>query len=290
MRSSYLIGPHMCVEVTSIMQIRYGFEIEIEVPVQTSLITAFDVHPDRRNDIIEETPLWVTEPNTAEIYYDLFGNLCRRILAPAGLVRMQSEGVVSDSGNPDKLPPDAPDLPMNVVPSGALPFLLASRYCETDLLGDFAWANFGNIQGGWAKVRAICNFVHNHLTFSYPMARPTRTAHDAYQERLGVCRDFAHLAITLCRCLNIPARYCNGYLGDIGVPPDIAAMDFNAWFEAYLNDGNGGGRWYTFDARHNMPRIGRILLARGRDATDIPMLFTFGPHRLNRFIVITEEA
>ena len=271
------------------MQIRYGFDLEIAVPVPTSLITAFDVHPDRRGDIIDESQLSVTQPYTSEVYHDLFGNLCRRILTPAGRVALKMDGIIADPGTTDAQAPDVPELPMHSLPLQTLPFLLASRYCETDLLSNFAWSNFGHIRGGWAKVRAICEYVHNHLTFSYPLARPTRTASEAHNERLGVCRDFAHLAITLCRCMNIPARYCNGYLGDIGVPRDPAAMDFNAWFEAYVSDGGPTGRWYTFDARHNVPRIGRILLARGRDATDIPMLFTFGPHQLTRFAVTTEE-
>ena len=161
----------------------------------------------------------------------------------------------------------------------------AAGYCETDLLSAWAWSNFGHISGGGAKVQAVCDFVHEHLTFSYPTARPSRTAKEALEERLGVCRDFTHLAITLCRCLNIPARYCNGFLGDIGVPPDPAPMDFNAWFEAFLD-----GKWYTFDARHNQPRIGRILISRGRDAADVAMITSFGPHALTRFTIITEEV
>ncbi len=174
---------------------------------------------------------------------------------------------------------------MSQLPVETLPFLLASRYCETEFLNQTAWAQFGHIQGGWARVQAICDFVHEHLTFGYPNARATRTAFEAFNERVGVCRDFTHLAVALCRCLNIPARYCNGYLGDIGIPADPSPMDFNAWFEAYL-----GGQWYVFDARHNMPRIGRITVARGRDAMDIPMLHTFGTHTLRRFEVITEEV
>jgi transglutaminase-like putative cysteine protease len=173
---------------------------------------------------------------------------------------------------------------MSELPPDALPFLRPSRYCETDLLSDFAWGNFGGVNGGWARVQAICDFVHGRLRFSYPEARPTRTAHEALAEGVGVCRDFTHLAIALCRCLNIPARYCNGYLGDIGVPPDPAPMDFNAWFEVFLGD-----RWFTFDARHNQPRIGRILIARGRDAADIPMIASFGSHHLTCFTVVTEE-
>jgi transglutaminase-like putative cysteine protease len=203
----------------------------------------------------------------------------------AGATQLSCHGVMADHGLADPVELDAPLVPVADLPPETLPFLLASRYCETDLLGSFAWWKFGGIQGGWARVQAICDFVHDHITFGYGNARATRTAMEAFEECVGVCRDFTHLAVTLCRCLNIPARYCNGYLGDIGVPPDPAPMDFNAWFEAYI-----GGRWYTFDARHNVPRIGRILVARGRDAMDIPMLQSFGPHFLRRFEVTTEEV
>jgi transglutaminase-like putative cysteine protease len=198
---------------------------------------------------------------------------------------MSLEGVVHNDGLPDPIVQDAEQMPVSSLPVDTLPFLLASRYCETELLNSTAWCHFGGIKGGWARVQAICDFVHDRLVFSYPNARSTRTALEAFNERTGVCRDFTHLAVTLCRCMNIPARYCNGYLGDIGVPSDPSPMDFNAWFEAYV-----GGRWYTFDARHNVPRIGRILVARGRDAMDIPMLHTFGPHALRTFKVITEEV
>jgi transglutaminase-like putative cysteine protease len=185
---------------------------------------------------------------------------------------------------PDKVNLTAAAVPVSELTPDVLPFLAASRYCETDLLSNFAWSHFGGIQGGWAKVQAICDFVHERLNFSYPNARETRTAANALEERSGVCRDFAHLAVTLCRCLNIPARFCNGYLGDIGVEPDPAPMDFNAWFEAYLEGG-----WYTFDARHNQPRIGRILISQGRDAADVAMITSFGPHKLTTFKVFTEE-
>ena len=138
---------------------------------------------------------------------------------------------------------------------------------------------------GWKRVEAIVQWVHEWVTFGYPNARNTRTAFEAFNERVGVCRDFAHLAVTLCRCMNIPARYVTGYLGDIGVPPVRFPMDFSAWFEAYL-----GGQWYTFDARHNTPRIGRIVMARGRDAGDVPITMTFGPNQLTRFEVTTDEV
>ena len=173
---------------------------------------------------------------------------------------------------------------MEKLPDDSIGYLLGSRYCETDHLGDIAWQNFGHIEGGWARVQAICDYVHNRLSFGYGYARSTRTAAQAYEERVGVCRDFAHLAIALCRCVNIPARYVNGYLGDIGVPADPAPMDFSAWFEAFID-----GKWFTFDARHNIPRTGRIVIARGRDATDVPLLHSFGPHALKLFKVWTYE-
>lgn len=186
---------------------------------------------------------------------------------------------------PDRVFEGAEEAPLDQLPNEALVYLLGSRYCETDKLSDIAWQTFGSTPRGWRRVQAICDFVCSHLTFGYEHARPTRTAFEAYQERLGVCRDFAHLAVAFCRCMNIPARYANGFLGDIGVPPDPAPMDYNAWFEVFLD-----GRWITFDARHNVPRIGRITVARGRDATDIPLAHTFGAHVLQSFRVWTEEV
>jgi transglutaminase-like putative cysteine protease len=170
------------------------------------------------------------------------------------------------------------------LPEETLVFLLGSRYCETDLLSDIAWSLFGHTQPGWARVQAICDFVHNHISFNYQNARSTRTAWDAFNERTGVCRDFAHLAITFCRCLNIPARYCTGYLGDIGIPPPYGVMDFAAWMEVYID-----GTWHTFDPRNNVPRIGRVLIARGRDAVDVAIATTFGPNTLQSFTVWTDE-
>ncbi|GLS19768.1 transglutaminase [Labrys miyagiensis] len=267
------------------MHIRYGYTIEIETAQPTTLLTALDVEAARRRDIVFEHPFLVSGPARVDGFTDPYGNRCRRIAIGAGVTQLSCHGVIADSGQPDVSAPDAPLVPVAALPTDTLPFLLASRYCETDLLAPFAWWKFGGIEGGWAKVQAICDFVHDRVTFGYETARATRTAMETFEECVGVCRDFTHLAVTLCRCLNIPARYCNGYLGDIGVPPDPAPMDFNAWFEAYL-----GGRWYTFDARHNVPRIGRILVARGRDAMDIPMLQSFGPHILRRFEVTTEEV
>jgi transglutaminase-like putative cysteine protease len=266
------------------MQIRYGFNIELTFIQPTTVVTLMDIHPSRRRDVIRESGFHASQPVEVEAFIDSYGNLSRRLTAQAGSLALRLDGVVRDSGLPDDVDWSADAAPLSELPADVLPFLMASRYCENDLLSNFAWAQFGGITGGWARVQAICDFVHGRLRFSYPEARETRTAAQAMEERSGVCRDFTHLAITLCRCMNIPARFCNGYLGDIGVPPDPAPMDFNAWFEAYL-----GGRWYAFDARHNQPRIGRILISRGRDAADVAMITSFGPHRLPVFKIITEE-
>lgn len=272
------------------MQIRYGYAIEIECEQATPTVLMLDIHPERRTDIVVPdtmtmTPLAGGASETAfEVYLDSFGNICRRAVVPAGGARFEATGELHDSGFTDAVEPTAPQLAPEDLPAEVLVFTLGSRYCETDALMAFAWERFGAIAPGWARVQAVCDFVHGHLNFDYLSARHSRSAAEALAERTGVCRDFAHLAITLCRCLNIPARYCTGYLGDIGVPPDPAPMDFSAWFEVWL-----GERWYTFDARHNRPRIGRILMARGRDATDVPFINSFGAHRLTGFTVLTEE-
>jgi transglutaminase-like putative cysteine protease len=266
------------------MHIRYGFDLALDLAQPATMLTMMDVHSDFRRGVVEERELEVAPAIAAERFVDDSGNIVRRLSAPAGSVSLRLQGVFRTDGREDEVDTAAEAVAAPDLPHETLPFLRPSRYCETDLLADFAWANFGAVTGGWARVQAICDFVHRSLQFSYPQARPTRTASEALAEGVGVCRDFTHLAVALCRCLNIPARYCNGYLGDIGVPADPAPMDFNAWFEAFLGD-----RWFTFDARHNQPRIGRILIARGRDAADIPMITTFGSHRLTRFAVVTEE-
>jgi transglutaminase-like putative cysteine protease len=267
------------------MQIRYGFDIELDLPQPTTIVTAMDIHPSRRGDVVSESAFRTNPPAPIEKFIDCFGNAFRRVTAGPGRLSLKLEGLVNDSGEHDPVNWSANAVPVADLPPEVLPFLAASRYCETDLLSNFAWSRFGGVQGGWARVQAVCDFVNDRLTFSYPNARETRTAADAMAERSGVCRDFTHLAVALCRSLNIPARFCNGYLGDIGVPPDPSPMDFNAWFEAYLD-----GVWYTFDARHNQPRIGRILISRGRDAADVAMITTFGPHTMPKFTVLTEEA
>jgi transglutaminase-like putative cysteine protease len=243
------------------------------------------IHPSRALDL--RTPAIITSNGQAPLVASLdeFGNVRTRTVAAAGILTLATDFVVQDSGLPDPVAPWAAEVPVAQLPDEALGFLLGSRYCETDRLSELAWSLFGNTPRGWARVQAIVDYVHRRLTFGYQFARTTRTAWEAHEERVGVCRDFAHLAVALCRCMNIPARYATGYLGDICVPPVPAPMDFSAWFEVYL-----GGRWYTFDARHNTPRVGRILVARGRDAADCAITTTFGESKLVKFAIVTEEV
>ncbi len=267
------------------MKIAYGYEIGLACQSPTAMICQLDLHPSLTANVVAEAPFAARPFLFSRVYRDSFGNTCRRFLAPAGDCTIRAGGVIEVSGEPDRQPVDAAEIPIANLPDDTLVFLQGSRYVETDLLSQAAWDLFGTVQPGWARVQAICDFVNGHLTFDYQQARSTRTALDAFNERVGVCRDFTHLAVAFCRAMNIPARYCNGYLGDIGVPPDPAPMDFNAWFEVYLEGG-----WHTFDARHNVPRIGRILVARGRDAADIPLINSFGPHALTSFTVWTDEV
>ncbi len=266
------------------MLIQAGFDIAFQCPVQTPMLLQLNVHPSREADLRSPDRI-ATRPNLPMTsYLDLFGNRVTRLDVPPGLVTFHNRLVIEDSGEPEATPPDTEMTPVVRLPDEVLLYLVSSRYCDSDKLSDFAWANFGQITGGYRRVQAICDFVHDKIRFSYPDARATRCASDSLHEGVGVCRDFAHLAIALCRCMNIPARYCTGYLGDIGVPPDPAPMDFSAWFEVFLD-----GRWYTFDARHNQPRIGRIVIGHGRDAADVPITTAFGTASLARFEVVTCE-
>jgi transglutaminase-like putative cysteine protease len=266
------------------MQIRAGYEIVYDCPMPTPMVLMLSVHPSRMASLRTPHRILFDRPVAATDYRDRFDNICTRIVAPSGRLTIAADFIVGDSGAPDPVVPQARQDAVEDLPNEVLVYLLGSRYCETDRLSDLAWSLFGNAPLGWGRVQAICDFVHDHLAFGYQHARPTKTAWEAYHERQGVCRDFAHLAIAFCRCMNIPARYCTGYLGDIGVAPIDAPMDFSGWLEAYLN-----GRWYTFDARHNTPRIGRILMARGRDATDVAITTTFGLNTLVGFKVMTDE-
>jgi transglutaminase-like putative cysteine protease len=248
------------------------------------MIFMVNVHFTRVSDLLKpDHPVSVPSvPITG--YRDSYGNWCTRLVAPKGEFKLWTDAIIKDSGAPDPVGSSAPQNAVQDLPEETLVFLLGSRYCETDRLSEVAWARFGQSASGWARVQAICDFVHNHIEFGYEHARSTKTARETLQDGRGVCRDYAHLAITFCRCLNIPARYCTGYLGDMGTPPPYSPMDFAAWFEAYLD-----GHWYVFDPRNNTPRIGRILIARGRDASDVPISHTFGPNALKSFKVWTDE-
>jgi transglutaminase-like putative cysteine protease len=266
------------------MKIRAGYEISYDCPQPTPMILTLNVHPSRIADQLSPDRVRFDPPVPANAYHDSFGNYCHVIRAPAGRLTMSTDFLVQDSGEPDAFAPQAAQHALEDLPVDVLVFLLGSRYCETDRLSNIAWSLFGRVPQGWPLVKAICDFVHDRISFAYAHASPTKSAFEAYTERRGVCRDYAHLAVALCRCMNLPARYCTGYLGDIGVP-DVPPMDFSAWLEVYLGD-----RWYTFDPRSNKPRIGRILMARGRDATDVAMVTSFGPCTLTAFKVITDEV
>lgn len=267
------------------MQIRVGYELIYDCPQPTPMILTLQVHFTRVSDIIVPDHLKTKPSIPITAYRDTFGNWCSRIVAPKGEIQLSADAVVNDKGEPDVTAETAHLQLVQDLPEETLLFLLGSRYCETDLLSETAWRLFGKSPTGWGRVKAICDFVHRHIAFGYEHARATKTAWEVYNERNGVCRDYTHLAITFCRCMNIPARYCTGYLSDIGVPPPYAPMDFAAWFEAYLD-----GQWYTFDPRNNEPRIGRVLIARGRDAADVPISNTFGPNTLKSFKVWAEEV
>lgn len=267
------------------MKIRVGFEMIYDCPQPTPMIFNLHVHFTRVSDLQGRDDLVFEPPVPMTAYRDSFGNWCTRIVAPTGRIRVTADAVVNDSGLPDTIVLDAQQIPVQDLPEETLLFLLGSRYCETDYLSEIAWQLFGQGPTGWGRVQAICDFVHKHIKFGYENARMTRSAREAYQEGVGVCRDYAHLAIAFCRCMNIPARYCTGFLGDMGTLPPYGTMDFAGWFEVFL-----GGRWHTFDARNNTPRIGRVLIARGRDAADVALSSTFGPNTLSSFKVWTHEV
>ena len=267
------------------MKIRVGYELIYDFPQPTPMIMVLGTHLTRASDVIVPDYLTTDPAVTISPYRDGYGNWCSRLVAPAGRMRLSGDGIVRDSGLPDVVAPSAPQHPVEDLPAETIVYLLGSRYCETDRLSDVAWQLFAQTAPGWPRVQAICDYVHGHITFGYQHARPTKTAWEAYAEGNGVCRDYAHLAVTFCRCMNIPARYCTGYITDIGLPPPYAPMDFAAWMEVFL-----GGRWYTFDPRNNMPRIGRILIGQGRDASDVPIAHTFGPNTLVSFKVWTDEV
>lgn len=271
--------------LTSPLRLRIGYQIALEFPRPTPMVLMLYVHPDRSADLFEPERINLDPVVAREDFIDSFGNRCARLIAPAGRFNIQSESIIADDAQPDPTDFAAQQHAVEQLPSDTLPFLLGSRYCEVDRLSSIAWDLFGKFPLGWGRVQAICDWVHGNVEFGYKHARNNRTALDTYVERKGVCRDFMHLAIAFCRSLNIPARYATGYLSDIHAAPDPTPMDFSAFFEVYL-----GGRWWPLDARHNVPRIGRVLMARGRDAVDVALTTSFGPHKLISFKVFTDEV
>jgi transglutaminase-like putative cysteine protease len=265
------------------MLIRLAYDIQFDLPFDTPMVALLHVHPSRTHDLLEPDELHTEPKLDVTSYTDGFGNLCNRFVAPAGHLRLHSTSLIKDTGLPDVVNELAAEIPVAELPNEMLVFLLSSRYCEVDLFTNIAFQLFGQTRPGWPRVQAICDWVHQHITFDYQQASPTKTAMNVYTDRVGVCRDFQHLAITLCRAMNIPARYATGYLGDIGVPVRLP-MDFSAWFEVWLDD-----RWWAFDARNNMPRISRTLMATGRDAADVALTTSFGTAYLSHFFVVTEE-
>jgi transglutaminase-like putative cysteine protease len=265
------------------MLIRLGYDLRFELPAPTALIALLHVHPSRNKDLLEPDEMQV-EPNIpVTSYIDSFGNRCSRLYAPAGMLRLSCSTLIQGSNELDEIDPSAKEIPVQDLPNDVLQFLLNSRYCEVDLLSPVALDLFGHLKPGWERVQAVIGHVYRIVQFGYHHARSTKTALDVYTERAGVCRDFQHLAITFCRALNIPARYATGYLGDFGVPLSASAMDFSAWFEVYLGD-----RWWTCDARHNARRLGRVLMATGRDASDVALTTSFGIANLRHFHVVSD--
>ena len=267
------------------MQLQVGYELIYDCPQPTPMLLMVNIHHTRAGDIVVPDCLTTTPSVPLAFYRDAFGNWCTRIVAPPGQTRMTASAIVNDPGVPEPLALSDREHAVQDLPEECLQFLLGSRYCETDRLSDVAWSLFGASPRGARRVQAICDYVHQHIAFNYASARSTRTAWEALTEKTGVCRDYAHLAVAFCRCMNIPARYCTGYLGDVGMPPPYGPMDFAAWFEAYVD-----GHWHTFDARNNVPRIGRILIARGRDATDVAISNAFGFNTLVGFKVWVDEV
>jgi transglutaminase-like putative cysteine protease len=266
------------------MLIRLAYDIQFDIPAQVAMVALLNVHPSRVSDLVEPDELQIEPKLDVTSYVDTFGNRCARFVAPPGHLRLSSSTLIRDSGEPDEVNLAAREPAVGDLPNEMICFLLSSRYCEVDRFSSIAVELFGQIAPGWNRVQAICDWVHSKVAFNYQQARPSKTALDVFTERVGVCRDFQHLAITFCRAMNIPARYATGYLGDIGVPSQLP-MDFSAWFEVYLDD-----RWWTFDARNNRPRIGRVLMATGRDASDVAMTTSFGQANLSHFFVVTEEV
>ena len=267
------------------MKIRLGYEIVYDCPQPVPMILMLSVRPEREADLLTPQTLAVDREVPLHRYLDGFGNVCHRLVAPAGVTAFRADFLIQDSGAWDAPVDTLAQHPVEELPDDTLVYLLGSRYCETDRLSDLAWAQFGHLPPGGARVAAILTYAKQRIEFGYHHARKDHTAWSAHEARAGVCRDYAHLGVTLCRAMNIPARYVTGYLGDIGVPVSPDPMDFSGWFEVYLS-----GAWRTVDARHNRPRVGRVLMGVGRDATDVAIATTFGQANLVGFKVISDEV
>ncbi|MEJ0006056.1 MAG: transglutaminase family protein [Steroidobacteraceae bacterium] len=266
------------------MKIRFGYELIYNTAQSIPMVLMLRAAPGPSQRLVIADTMQTT-PNVAmATFRDAFGNLGTRLEAPPGTIRISADGLLDDPGVPEPAFWNARETPIGALPHDALPYLLPSRYCESDLLQADALRLFGHLTPGWSRVQAICDFVNQYVTFGYQYARHTKTALETYRERCGVCRDFAHLAIAFCRAMSIPARYATAYLGDIGVPPVDAPMDFAGCMEVFLE-----GSWHTFDPRNNARRIGRLMIARGRDAADVAISTAFGPSNLQFFRVWTDQ-
>jgi transglutaminase-like putative cysteine protease len=274
---------HVLTSSRRILLVNGGFNLAYECSDFTPMVFMVHLRPEEAINLMQPEYMTLYPEVEFSNYIDSFGNLCTRLIAPPGRLSIWNRFAMAVDELPEEMPVYAYQHSVPELPEDTLQYLIGSRYCDTQKLSSLAWSLFGGYWEGWARVKAILDYTHNRIKFSYPNARDDRTAFEAHEERIGVCRDYAHLAIALCRCMNIPARYCTGYLGDIGVPPDPAPMDFSAWFEVYM-----GGRWWALDARHNQPRIGRMVVARGRDAADVAISTSFGPAKLCEFKVFTE--
>jgi len=265
------------------VHLRIGCQLEVHCDQPTPLLALVHPHGSLVPDLLAPERLQWGPERAYEVLADPSGNRWCRLLAPAGTTRLHYAATLHCSDAVDPVLPSMGACPVEALPIYTYRFLNPSPYCDTPALMELAWSTFAGVAPGWPLVQAICDWVHGRIRFDYEAVRPHKRASDALADGAGVCRDYAHLAISLCRCLNIPARYCTGYLGYTGIPMGEAPVDFSAWFEVFLSD-----RWVVFDARHNIPRCGRVLIARGRDAADVPFLRSFGPHQLAGFEVITE--
>lgn len=254
-----------------------GCEFGFDAPLTTSAV--LQVAPSFEPTVQIRHERWDTDADHHG-YIDLYGNRCERFTVPPGPSRLAYEAEVVVTAPRDVIEPDAPETPSAALPDECLSFVLPSRFCLPDELGNEAWQRFGELTPGWGRVQAVVDCVHDLIEFDYEASNPWTTAADALRERRGVCRDYAHLAISFCRALNIPSRYVFGYISDVGVPAPTEPMDFAAWFEAYLD-----GEWRTFDPRNNTPRVGRVVVGRGRDAADVALVTSLGALPLTAFEV-----